>query len=82
MHEQQSRYRTAIEDIDKRLTDAIGSEKVKLGKQLKKLKEQEAELHVYEEKVHHIADQMITIDLNDGVKRNYEIFKDILATIK
>ncbi len=37
---------------------------------------------IYEEKVHHIADHMIDIDLDDGVKHNYEIFKDILATIK
>ena len=40
------------------------------------------ELHQYEEKVHALADQMIKIDLDDGVKHNYEIFKDVLAKIK
>ena len=33
-------------------------------------------------KLHHLADQMISIDLDDGVKNNYEIFKDVLSKIK
>lgn len=37
---------------------------------------------VNEEKIHHLADQMISIDLDDGVKKNYAIFQDILAKIK
>ena len=40
------------------------------------------EIRTYEEKIHHLADQMIRIDLDDGVKHNYEIFKDVLAKIK
>ena len=44
--------------------------------------DQAAELKEYEEKIHHLADQMISIDLDDGVKHNYEIFKDVLAKIK
>ena len=36
----------------------------------------------YEEKVHHLADQMIEIDLDDGVKVNYAKFQDVLAKIK
>jgi len=36
---------------------------------------------VFEERVHHLADQNITIDLDDGVKKNYEIFADVLAKI-
>ena len=31
---------------------------------------------------HHFADQMISIDLDDGVKKNYAIFQDVLAKIK
>ena len=82
VHEQQSRYRTAIEENDKRLQSAEGSNKVKLSKQLKKLRDQDEELHAYEEKIHHLADQMISIDLDDGVKHNYAIFQDVLAKIK
>ena len=36
----------------------------------------------YDEKIAHIANQRISIDLDDGVKVNYEKFKDILAKIK
>ena len=32
--------------------------------------------------VKHLADQMIKIDLDDGVKRNYALFQDVLANIK
>ena len=83
VHEQQSRYQTAIADLEKRIANAEATgDKVKLQKALTKLKDQDAELHAYEEKIHHLADQMISIDLDDGVKHNYEIFKDVLAKIK
>ena len=82
VHEQQSRYRTALADIDQRLLGASGSEKVKLSKQKTALQAQITEIGEYEEKIHHLADQMIRIDLDDGVKHNYEIFKDVLAKIK
>ena len=82
VHEQQSRYRTAIADLEQRIVNAGTSERVKLNKSLKKIQEQADELHTYEEKIHHLADQMIAIDLDDGVKHNYEIFKDVLAKIK
>lgn len=82
VHEQQSRYRTAIADMEQRISSASTSERVKLSKQLAKLQAQAEEVRVYEEKIHHLADQMIQIDLDDGVKHNYEIFKDVLAKIK
>lgn len=82
VHEQQSRYRTAMADLEHRIANAGTSELVKLNKLLKKIQEQVDELHTYEEKIHHLADQMIAIDLDDGVKHNYEIFKDVLAKIK
>ena len=82
VHEQQSRYRTAIADLEQRINGASTSERVKLNKQLSTLQAQATEIRSYEEKIHHLADQMIQIDLDDGVKRNYEIFKDVLAKIK
>lgn len=82
VHEQQSRYRTAIAGLERQVADATTSERVKLNNQLKKLKDQAEETRKYEEKIHHLADQMISIDLDDGVKHNYEIFKDVLAKIK
>ena len=83
VHEQQARYRTAIEGLEKQVAAATStSERVKLTKQLNKVQAQDTELHQYEEKVHALADRMIKIDLDDGVKHNYEIFKDVLAKIK
>ena len=82
VHEQQSRYRTAIADLEKRLSTASTAERVKLQKQLTKVSAQAEELRAYEEKIHHLADQMIAIDLDDGVKVNYAKFGDVLAKIK
>ena len=82
VHEQQARYRTAIADLEARAASASTSERVKLTKQLKTLNDQATEIHAYEEKIHHLADQMISIDLDDGVKVNYAKFQDVLAKIK
>ena len=82
VHEQQSRYRTEIVDLEQRIIAADTGEKVKLNKRLKKVSDQAEELRLYEEKIHHLADQMIDIDLDDGVKVNYAKFQDVLAKIK
>ena len=81
VHEQQERYRTQLSHIDTSLNTVIGSERAKLLKQQDKLVGQLNELKAFEEKVHHLADQNIEIDLDDGVKKNYEIFADVLAKI-
>lgn len=83
LHEQQSRYRTNIEDLKNRINNATSTGmRVKLEKQLVALEAQAAEAFAYEEKMKHIADQMLEIDLDDGVKHNYAIFQDVLAKIK
>ena len=55
---------------------------MRLNKQLKKFKEQDEELRKYEEKIHHWADRMEPMDLDDGVKANYAKFQELLAKIK
>ncbi len=82
IHEQQSKYLTTIADMGIRIKDASTSERVKLNKKLVKFEEQTEELRKYEEKIHHLADQFIEIDLDDGVKVNYAKFHDVLAKIK
>ena len=83
LHEQQSRYRTAIGDLQNRIDNAASTGvRVKLQKQLAIVQAQVEETRLYEEKIHHLADQMLEIDLDDGVKHNYDIFKDVLAKIK
>lgn len=82
VHEQQARYRTSLADLQTRIANADTKEKVKLNKQLNKVNDQMEEIRAYEEKIHHLADQMIPINLDDGVKHNYAIFHDVLAKIK
>lgn len=82
VHERQGQYSLKIEELTRRANSASGSEKIKLNRMIEELKEKADELHKYEEKIHHLADQMIQIDLDDGVKHNYEFFKDVLAPLK
>ncbi|MFR1168019.1 MAG: hypothetical protein ACLSDQ_10780 [Adlercreutzia equolifaciens] len=63
VHEQQERYRTQIAHLEEAEAAASGAERTRIGKQLKKLRDQLDETTAFEEKVHHLADQMIEIDL-------------------
>lgn len=82
VHEQQERYRSQIQAIEEKIDTVSASESAKLNKQLKKLKDQLDEISQYEEKIHHLADMMISIDLDDGVKVNYAKFQEVLERIK
>lgn len=82
VHEQQERYRTQISIADAAEQTATATERVKIGKRKQKLQAQELEIAAFEEKIHHLADKMIEIDLDDGVKVNYAKFDDVLAKIK
>lgn len=83
VHPLQARYRTQVELLQGQIDDASStSERVKLSKQLKKINEQLLELNKYEEVVHHWADKMEPMDLDDGVKANYAKFQELLAKIK
>jgi transcription antitermination factor NusG len=46
------------------------------------LKKQQTELLAFDEKLRHVADQRIALDLDDGVKVNYGKFGDFLAEVK
>ena len=82
VHELQERYGTQMREADEALRTAAPAERVKLTKRLEKLRGQAAEIKEYEEKIHHLADMMIPLDLDDGVKVNYAKFGDVLAKIK
>lgn len=82
VHEQQERYRAQIGYANDALATAERGERVRLDKRVKKLNDQLKETIAFEEKLHHLADQMIKIDLDDGVKVNYAKFQDVLAKIK
>ena len=82
VHEQQERYRTQLTMLEDAARAASPSELVKINKQIAKIKDQALEIGQFEEKIHHLADQMIAIDLDDGVKVNYAKFQDVLEKIK
>lgn len=79
---QQERYRVRLGHLDDQMAVAEGRQKAALAKERKRVEAQAAELASYEERIHHLADQMVKIDLDDGVKVNYAKFADVLAKIK
>ena len=58
------------------------SEKNRCRKELEKLKKKSIELKGFDEKLHHLADQRISLDLDDGVKVNYSKLASLLAGVK
>ena len=78
----QERYRTRLSYLDDQMQVATARQKAQLTKERKRIEAQATELAGYEEKIHHLADQMIKIDLDDGVNVNYAKFADVLAKVK
>lgn len=83
LHRIQETYRQQLTDIDYKLTTELSvQEKKEILRKQSDLNAKLTELKPYEEKIEHLANQRISIDLDDGVKVNYEKFKDVLAKIK
>ena len=82
IHPQQSRYMAARADVEGRIAEAAGAERVLLTKRRTQLRAQEEELTAYEARVHHLADRRIALDLDDGVRHNYALLQDVLAKVK
>ena len=82
IHPQQSRYMAARADVERRIAEAAGAERVLLTKRRTQLRAQEEELTAYEARVHHLADRRIALDLDDGVRHNYALLQDVLAKVK
>lgn len=82
LHELQDRLDTARKSIiDNIEGDSSTKGKSEAKKKLTSLDKQIDELKKYDEILHHMADMQIKIDLDDGVKVNYEKFKGLLAKI-
>lgn len=58
-------------------SNTVSSEKSKAKKAIDKYTKQLAELKVFDEAIAHLANQRIEIDLDDGVKSNYEKFQGV-----
>lgn len=83
LHEVQARYDTEKADLQAIIESAESTAKEirDAKKELKVVEKKIAELKEYDEKLHHLADQQIEIDLDDGVKVNYDKFKGLVAKI-
>lgn len=80
--EVQDRYKQELVRVEDTIAESSGNKKIELQKRADVLKKKIIESQQFEEKAQHIADSYIEIDLDDGVKENYKIFKDVLAKIK
>ncbi|CAK7017355.1 MAG: hypothetical protein PEPC_00716 [Peptostreptococcus russellii] len=80
--EVQDRYKQELLRVEDTIAESSGNKKIELQKRADELKKKIIESQQFEEKVQHIADSYVEIDLDDGVKENYKIFKDVLAKIK
>lgn len=81
------KHQGALETKKSRLEDDLlhadsTREKKNIDKQLIKIDKQLTEIIEYDEKLHHMADMMIPIELDDGVVVNYAKFDKLLAKIK
>ena len=83
LHRMQTTYEKLLTDVNDKLTSELSmTDKKEAQKRQADLNAKLQEIKEYDEKIAHIANQRISIDLDDGVKVNYEKFKDILAKIK
>ncbi|AKP67177.1 BREX-1 system adenine-specific DNA-methyltransferase PglX [Companilactobacillus ginsenosidimutans] len=73
LHPLQGLYESRLDQINKISdTETVAKEKKKLEKQVKHLSLQLEELKKYDPLIQHIANQKVELDLDDGVKVNYE----------
>ena len=82
VHERQERYRSRIAELEREREGASRREQSSIDKELKRLHAQLDEVTKFEERLHHLADQMIEIALDDGFKVNYAKFADVMAKVK
>jgi type II restriction/modification system DNA methylase subunit YeeA len=82
VHEQQERYRSRISELERQRDGAARGQVGAMDRELRSLRAKLEETNGFEERLHHLADQMVEIDLDDGVKANYERLRDVLARIR
>lgn len=80
VHKIQNAYENDKQDLEKRIEEEVNVKaKNALNKEYQNLLKKIEELKTFEEKIAHLANQNIEIDLDDGVNVNYPKFKDVLA---
>ena len=83
LHRMQNTYEKLLSEVNYKLTTELSmTDKKEAQKRQADLNAKLQEIREFDEKIAHIANQRIKIDLDDGVKVNYDKFKDVLAKIK
>lgn len=78
LHRAQKYVETAMQSAQYTIDNAsLATEKSKATKAVTKYTKQLAEMKIYDEAIAHIANKRIEIDLDDGVKVNYEKFQGV-----
>lgn len=78
LHKAQKAIEQAMESAQYTLDNSSsGSEKFKATKRISKYTKQLAEIRLYDEAIAHIANQRISLNLDDGVKINYAKFQGV-----
>ena len=81
LHKTQKAIEQAISNCDNIINhSSSSSEIVRATKDKTKLQKQLQETQEYDEVLAHIANQNIELDLDDGIKENYNIFQNIELT--
>lgn len=81
--EVESRIDARVKSLQKSIDSGIaGASKAQLSRTITKLERQLAELRDYDEEMHSLADDMLEIDLDDGVAENYAKFAPVLEAMR
>jgi len=79
----QSNFSSRLEFLqDEKDAASTTSAKNKIQKEIDKLKKKQTELSNFDDELRHYADKKISLDLDDGVKVNYDKFGKLLAEKK
>lgn len=83
LHRIQTTYEKLLTDVNYKLTTELTmTDKKQVQNKQADLNAKLVEIKEYDEKIAHIANQKISIDLDDGVAVNYLKFEEILSKIK
>ena len=83
VHPTQDALRSEISTVSREFERTSDARlKAKYVTQLKDIKDKADEVLKYEQKLHHLVDKKIVLDLDDGVVVNYAKFEDLVAKIK
>ena len=77
----QTQLQLEITEREQTLSQAEATARQKIRKQLQLMRQKASELQHYEEKVHHLSQEMPLLPLDDGILTNYKKLQEILLKV-